>query len=90
MNYLNDKTITVLLTNVLFMGLKINDVFTVLNTEDNVFLSSYLTRKIQFNDIDPDYLKMYEENKESPEDYSHLPDVKIEDIVLESEPENNL
>lgn len=90
MNYLNDKTITVLLTNVLFMGLKINDVFTVLNTEDNVFLSSYLTRKIQFNDIDPDYLKMYEENKESPEDYSHLPDVKIEDIILESEPENNL
>jgi len=55
-NYLNDKTLTVLLTNLLFMGLKIKDVFAVVNTEQNVFLSSYLTRKIQYNDIDPDHL----------------------------------
>lgn len=55
-NYLNDKTLTVLLTNLLFMGLKIKDVFAVVNTEQNVFLSSYLTRKIQYNDIDSDHL----------------------------------
>ena len=36
--------------------MKIKDVFAVVNTEKNVFLSSYLTRKIQFNDIDPDHI----------------------------------
>jgi len=55
-NYLNDKTLTALLTNLLFMGFKIYDVFAVVNTEKNVFLSSYLTKKIQFNDIDPDHV----------------------------------
>lgn len=55
-NYLNDKTLTALLTNLLFMGFKIYDVFAVVNTEKNVFLSSYLTKKIQFNDIDPDHI----------------------------------
>lgn len=55
-NYLDDKTLTVLITNVLFLSMKIKDVFAVVNTEKNVFLSSYLTRKIQFNDIDPDHI----------------------------------
>ena len=55
-NYLDDKTLTVLLTNVLFLSMKIKDVFAVVNTEKNIFLSSYLTRKIQFNDIDPDHI----------------------------------
>lgn len=53
-NYLNDKTITVLLTNILFMGSKLNDVFAIVNTEKNIFYSAYLKRKIQFNDVDPD------------------------------------
>lgn len=53
-NYLDDKTITVLLTNILFMGMKLNDVYTTVHTDKNIFLSAYLTRKIQFNDIDPD------------------------------------
>lgn len=55
-HYLNDKTITVLLTNLLFMGLKINEVFTIVYTEKNIFLSAFLTRKVQFNDIDKDKL----------------------------------
>lgn len=55
-HYLNDKTITVLFTNLLFLSLKINDVFTVVNTEKNIFLSAYLTRKVQYNDIDPDHI----------------------------------
>lgn len=52
--YLDDKTITVLLTNVLFMTLKLYDTKTITDTEENVFLSAYLTRKIQYNDVDPD------------------------------------
>ena len=55
-NYLNDKTLTALITNLLFMGFKIYDVFAVVNTEKNVFLSSFLAKKIQFNDIDPDHI----------------------------------
>ena len=53
-NYMNDKTATALLTNVLFMGMKLNDVYTTVHTDKNIFLSAYLTRKIQFNDVDPD------------------------------------
>ena len=55
-NYLSDKTITVLITNLLFLSFKIKDVFAVVNTEKSIFLSSYLTRKIQFNDVDPDHI----------------------------------
>lgn len=64
-NFLNDKTLTVLLTNLLFMGLKINDVFTVVKTDKNIFLSAYLTRKIQYNDIDPDHCPKEEKDIES-------------------------
>ena len=54
LNYLDNKTVTVFLTNALFMGLKLNDVKTVTETDINIFLSAYLTRKIQYNDVDPD------------------------------------
>ena len=53
-NYLGSKTLTVLLTNVLFMGMKVSDVFSIVNTKKNVFYSAYLTNKVQFNDVDPD------------------------------------
>lgn len=53
-HYLDNKTVTVFLTNALFMGLKLNDVKTITETEKNVFLSAYLMRKVQYNDVDPD------------------------------------
>ena len=53
-HYYGSKTLTVLLTNVLFMGLKVSDVFNTVNTKKNVFYSAYLTNKVQFNDVDPD------------------------------------
>ena len=53
-HYLDSKTLTVLLTNVLFMGSKLSDVITTVNTDENIFLSAYLTRKIQYNDADKD------------------------------------
>jgi hypothetical protein len=59
-NYMNDKTATALITNVLFMSMKLKDVFATVHTDRNVFLSSYLTRKIQFNDIDPDAPRLTE------------------------------
>lgn len=53
-HYYGSKTLTVLLTNVLFMGMKVSDVFNTVNTKKNVFYSAYLTNKVQFNDVDPD------------------------------------
>ena len=46
------------------MGLKLNDVKTITETDINVFLSAYLTRKVQYNDVDPDK-KILESDKES-------------------------
>ena len=53
-NYLDSKTITVFLTNILLMGLKVADVFSTVNTKKNVFYSAYLKNKVQYNDVDPD------------------------------------
>jgi len=53
-NYLDNKTLTVYLTNVLFMGFKVTDVYTTVNTKKNIFYSAYLKSKVQFNDVDPD------------------------------------
>ena len=53
-NYLDSKTITVFLTNILLMGLKVADVFSTVNSKKNVFYSAYLKNKVQYNDVDPD------------------------------------
>jgi len=53
-SYLDNKTITALLTNVLFMALKIVDAYGIANTEENIFYSAYLKSKTQYNDVDPD------------------------------------
>ncbi len=64
-HYLDNKTVTVFLTNALFMALKLMDTKTITETEENIFLSAYLTRKIQYNDVDPDklYISRIEESK---------------------------
>ena len=53
-DFLDSKTLTVYLTNTLFMSTKLADVYTIVNTKKYIFLSSYLSRKIQYNDVDPD------------------------------------
>lgn len=53
-NYLDNKTITVYVTNVMFLAFKITDSYAVVNTDTNEFLSAYLSTKVQFNDVDPD------------------------------------
>ena len=53
-NFLDAKTLTVFLTNVLFMSSKLGNVYEIINTEQNIFYSSFLTRKVQYNDVDPD------------------------------------
>ena len=59
---LDGKTGTVFLTNVLFMGSKLGNMYSIISTEKNIFYSAYLTRKVQYNDVDPD--KYIEDVKE--------------------------
>ena len=54
--YYDNKTVTVFLTNFLFMYTKLSEVFSIVNTPKNIFYSSYLKNKVQFNDIDKDAL----------------------------------
>ena len=63
-HYLDDKTLTVLLTNLLFMGSKVSDVFSTVNTKKNVFYSAYLKDKVQYNDVDPDKVEMLDTDGE--------------------------
>ena len=53
-HYLDNKTFTVFITNGLFMALKLIDTQSITSTDKNIFLSAYLTRRIQYNDVDPD------------------------------------
>lgn len=62
--YNDDKTATVFLTNILFLATKLNQVFSVVNTEQNIFFSSYLTKKLQYNYVDPDHMITHEKSIE--------------------------
>jgi hypothetical protein len=52
--YLDDKTTTTFITSLLFVIQKLQQVYVTLNTEKNIFYSSYLSSKIQYNDLDKD------------------------------------
>lgn len=62
--YLDNQTTTTFITNILFMITKLSDIYVTVNTEQNVFYSSYLKGKIQFNDVDPDKLLKIEDKKD--------------------------
>ena len=57
-HYLDSKTMTVFFTNILLMGLKVADVFSIANTSKNIFYSAYLKNRIQYNDVDPDKIQI--------------------------------
>ena len=59
--YLDNQTTTTFITNILFMITKLSDIYVTVNTEKNVFYSSYLKGKIQYNDVDPDKLLKIED-----------------------------
>ena len=46
------------------MGLKVSDVYSTVNTKQNVFYSAYLKNKVQFNDVDPDKIQEIESIEE--------------------------
>jgi hypothetical protein len=89
-NYLDSKTITVFLTNILLMGLKVADVFSTVNTKKNVFYSAYLKNKVQYNDVDPDKMMMDNDEESKVEELSEVlvEDVVIEDVVIDESNES--
>ena len=54
LHYLDGKTLSVFMTNVLFMSSKVSEVNELVNTKENVFYSAYLNDRVQYNDVDPD------------------------------------
>jgi hypothetical protein len=58
--YLDDRTTTTYVTNLLFMIMKLLDVQNTVNSEKNIFYSAYLKTKIQYNDVDPNKLDVCE------------------------------
>ena len=83
-HYLDNKTFTVFLTNILFMILKLKETYAIANTKQNIFYSAYLTNKVQFNDVDPDKLIDPEENKSLEKNEL---DEKIDDLEKNIESE---
>jgi hypothetical protein len=65
--YLDNQTTTSFITNILFMITKLSDIYVTVNTEKNIFYSSYLKGRVQFNDVDPDKLLQIEDKKEDIE-----------------------
>ena len=91
-HYLDSKTITVYLTNLLFMGLKVMDVFDTVNTKKNVFYSAYLKNKVQFNDVDPDKIIKNEKNNDEEKNHEEKNDEEKnhENNVNETHQENKI
>jgi hypothetical protein len=55
--YLDDKSGVALVTNTLFIGSKLYDIYGIVNTEKHVFLSAYTKHKVQFNDVQPNKVR---------------------------------
>ena len=50
--YAGSQSASTFITNVLFMAIKLNSVYTITSTEKNIFYSAYMKTNVQFNDID--------------------------------------
>jgi hypothetical protein len=64
---LGSKTISVYFTNILFTATKLGYIYEIVCADKNVFLSSYMTRNVQYNNVEPDHLLEDIEELESVE-----------------------
>lgn len=91
--YLDNQTTTTFITNILFMITKLSDIYTTVNTEKNVFYSSYLKGRIQFNDVDPDKILQIENTKDKKDELQiEIMPINVKPIEpqKEQEPINNV
>jgi len=62
-NFLDSKTTSVFITNILFLAGKLVDTNALANTKENIFYSAYLKDRVQFNYVDPDQIKDEDEHR---------------------------
>ena len=62
-NYLDTKTSSVFLTNVLFLAGKLVDANALANTKENIFYSAYLKDRVQYNYVDADKIIDTDDNR---------------------------
>jgi hypothetical protein len=86
--YLDNQTTTTLITNLLFMVMKLADVYSTVHTEQNIFYSAYLKSKVQFNDIDPNKVIELKEQKEEQKEEEQKEDELKEDELKEEQKED--
>jgi hypothetical protein len=65
--YLDNQTTSTFITNILFMITKLADVYSTVNTEENIFYSAYMKEKLQYNDVDPQKLLIASTTEPVPE-----------------------
>ena len=81
---LESKTLTVYLTNVLFTATKLTNIRSIVYTDSNIFYSAYMTRKVQYNDIDSDVYDLDKDNmNEECKNEENEENKEISDIVTE-------
>ena len=83
--YLDNQTTTTFITNLLFMVMKLADVYSTVHTEQNIFYSAYLKSKVQFNDIDPN--KVIELKEEQKVEEQKVEEQKVEEQKVEEQKE---
>ena len=52
---ISNQTISTFITYILFILIKLNNVYAIANTDEYTFYSAYLMTNMQFNDIDKKY-----------------------------------
>jgi len=85
--YLDNQTTSTYITNILFMVTKLGDIYTITNTEQNIFYSAYLKNKLQYNDVDPDKklcLKDESDLSKEESDYSKESDCLKDNYSIEN------
>jgi len=79
--YLDNQTTTTYITNIILMITKLGDIYTTAHTDKNIFYSSYLKGRIQFNDVDPDKKMLdYVDIKDDVTGDIKTDDVKTDDV----------
>jgi hypothetical protein len=69
------------------MVTKLGDIYTITNTEQNIFYSAYLKNKLQYNDVDPDKklcLKDESDLSKEESDYSKESDCLKDNYSIEN------
>ena len=52
---ITNQSISTFITYILFIVIKLNNVYSIANTEDFTFYSAYLMTNMQFNDVDKQF-----------------------------------